>query len=176
MQNVNNTMVLSYFEVGRIIVEEELGGNTKAEYGKTVLADLHINYETQKKYPTRIETKKTLKDEHYQVEKMRYGKIEGKAGHAGLDKTRIIYNEFITISDIPLEAQEYIVNGKSALDWVVERYCVKTDKDSGIVNDANAWALETEQNPRYIVELIQRIIAVSLETMKIVKSLPQLEV
>ncbi|VAY88914.1 conserved hypothetical protein [mine drainage metagenome] len=60
------------------------------------------------------------------------------------------------------------MNGKPALDWVVERQCVKTDKDSGIVNDANDWAVETMKNPRYPLELVQRVITVSLETLKIV--------
>ena len=86
------------------------------------------------------------------------------------------YNDFITITDIPEEAYEYIVNGKPALDWIVERYCVKTDKDSGITNDANLWGIETEKKPKYPLELFQRIITVSLETMKIVKTLPRLEV
>ncbi|WP_297505549.1 type ISP restriction/modification enzyme, partial [Ferrovum sp.] len=63
-----------------------------------------------------------------------------------------------------------------ALDWVVERQCVKTDKDSGIVNDANDWAVETLGNPRYPLELFQRIITVSLETLRIVQSLPELEI
>lgn len=71
---------------------------------------------------------------------------------------------------------EYIVGGKSAVDWVVERQCVKTDKDSGIVNDANDWANETMENPRYPLELLQRVITVSLETMKIVRSLPKLDI
>lgn len=69
-----------------------------------------------------------------------------------------------------------MVNGKSAIDWVMERQGVKTDKDSGIVNDANDWAVETMGNPRYPLELLLRIITVSLETMKIVKALPKLEV
>jgi predicted helicase len=133
--------------------------------GRT-LGGLHINYEKQKKYGLKHVTRTTLKDAHYRVEKMRYN----------ADKTAIIYNAHLTLEGIPPEAHEYIVNGKSALDWVVERYCVKTDKDSGIVNDANAWALETEKNPRYIVELIERIVTVSLETMKIVNGLPKLEI
>ncbi len=69
-----------------------------------------------------------------------------------------------------------MVNGKPALDWVVERQCVKTDKDSGIVNDANDWAIETMHNPRYPLELFQRVITVSLATMKIVKALPALNI
>ncbi len=88
------------------------------------------------------------------------------------DKSTLHYNAFITLHDIPLEAYEYIVNGKSELDWIVERYCIKTDKDSGIENDANNWGLEVEDNAKYPLELFQRVITVSLETMKIVKSLP----
>jgi predicted helicase len=67
-----------------------------------------------------------------------------------------------------------VVNGKPALEWVIERQCVKTDKDSGIVNDANDWAIETMHNPRYPLELFQRIAWV--ETMKIVNGLPKLEI
>ena len=67
-----------------------------------------------------------------------------------------------------------MVNGKPALDWVIERQCVKTDKASGIVNDANDWAIETMHNPRYPLELFLRVITVSLETMKIVRALPKL--
>ena len=74
------------------------------------------------------------------------------------------------------ENSDYIVNGKAALDWVVERQCVKTDKDSGIVNDANDWAIETMGNPRYPLELFLSVITVSLETMKIVNGLPPLEI
>lgn len=102
---------------------------------------------------------------------MRYGK-KGK----DKDLSTLHYNDKITLKGIPLEAYDYVVNGKAALDWVVERQCVKTDKDSGIVNDANDWAVETMNNPRYPLELFQRIVTVSLETMKIVRSLPPLTV
>ena len=136
------------------------------------LADLHLNYETVEKYPLEIVGGGLLlTDPDYRVEKMRYGK-NGK----DKDLTTLIYNDKITLTGIPLEAYEYVVNGKPALDWVVERQCVKTDKDSGIVNDANDWAVETMGNPRYPLELFQRVITVSLETMKIVKALPKLEV
>jgi predicted helicase len=107
----------------------------------------------------------------YRVEKMKYGK-KGK----DKDLTTLHYNDKINLSGIPLEAYEYIVNGKPALDWVVERQCVKTDKDSGIVNDANAWAIETMGNPKYPLELFMRVITVSLETLKIVKGLPTLDI
>ena len=112
-----------------------------------------------------------LTDADYRVEKMKYGK-------RGRDKdlTTLIYNAKITVTGIPLEAYDYVVNGKPALDWVVERQCVKTDKDSGIVNDANDWAIETMGNPKYPLELFQRVITVSLETLKIVKALPTLDI
>ncbi|MCW7458751.1 hypothetical protein ND856_05090 [Leptospira bandrabouensis] len=65
---------------------------------------------------------------------------------------------------------------KPALDWIIEQYCVKTDKDTGIVNDANLWGIETEDNPKFPLELFQKVITVSLETMKIVKELQEWEV
>lgn len=133
------------------------------------LADLHVGYETVKPYPVKIEASGMLTAADYRVEKMRYGK-NGK----DKDLTTLHYNDKITLTGIPLEAYEYVVNGKPALDWVVERQCVKTDKDSGIINDANDWAIETMKNPKYPLELVQRVVTVSLETMKIVKSLPML--
>ncbi|MFZ3299834.1 MAG: type ISP restriction/modification enzyme [Ralstonia pickettii] len=136
------------------------------------LADLHVTYETVEKYPLQIEGGgPLLADADYRVEKMRYGK-NGK----NKDLATLIYNDKITVKGIPPEAYEYVVNGKPALDWVVERQCVKTDKDSGIVNDANDWAVETMGNPRYPLELFQRVVTVSLETMKIVRSLPRLDI
>ncbi|MTJ15887.1 MULTISPECIES: type ISP restriction/modification enzyme [unclassified Dolichospermum] len=130
------------------------------------LAYYHINYETIEPYELE-EFKKELYLDHqdYQVEKMVFGKNKN-----GIDKTIIIYNSKLTLSQIPLEAYEYIVNGKSALEWIMERYKVTKDKDSGIINDPNHWS----ENPRYIVELVKRIVKVSLETVKIVNSLPAL--
>ncbi|MBX9925425.1 MAG: type III restriction endonuclease subunit R [Hyphomicrobiaceae bacterium] len=131
------------------------------------LARLHLNYETVPTYDgVTVTGGKTASD--YRVEKMRYG--------AKKNRTTLIYNDKITVTGIPLEAYEYVVNGKPALDWIVERQCVKTDEDSGIVNDANDWAIETMNNPKYPLELFLRIITVSLETMKIVKALPKLEI
>jgi predicted helicase len=136
------------------------------------LADLHLNYERVEPYPLKIDSGgKKLTDPDYRVEKMRYGK-KGK----DKDLTTLHYNDRITLTGIPLEAYDYVVNGKPALDWVVERQSVKIDKDSGIVNDANDWAVETMGNPRYPLELFQRVVTVSLETMKIVRSLPQLDI
>jgi len=130
------------------------------------LAYWHINYETIEPYELE-EFKKDLylDNQDYQVEKMVFGKNKN-----GLDKTIIIYNSKLTLSQIPLEAYEYIVNGKSALEWIMERYKVTKDKDSGIINDPNHWS----ENPRYIVDLVKRIVRVSLETVRIVNSLPAL--
>lgn len=137
------------------------------------LAELHLNYETVTPYPVKMEVtgKTPLTDADYRVEKMKYGK-KGK----DKDLSTLIYNHRITLTGIPLAAYEYVVNGKPALDWVVERQCVKTDKDSGIVNDANDWAIETMNNPKYPLELFMRVITVSIETMKIVNGLPKLDI
>ncbi len=135
------------------------------------LAELHLNYEKIEAYPATVTTKagdSVAKDSAalYHVEKMKFGK--------GKDKSIIHYNNFITISDIPLRAYDYIVNGKSAIDWVVERQCVKTDKASGIINDANLWATETMGNPKYPLDLLLSVITVSLKTLDIVEALPSL--
>ncbi|KYC22063.1 type ISP restriction/modification enzyme [Pseudomonas sp. ABFPK] len=132
------------------------------------LADLHLNYETVEPYPLTIEAKGTLADADYRVEKMKFAK-KG-------DKTTVIYNPRITLKGIPEVAWDYVVNGKAALDWVMERQAVRTDKASGIVNDANDWATETMGNPKYPLELFQRVVTVSLETQKIVKGLPKLDI
>ena len=134
------------------------------------LAELHLNYETVAMYPAKIDDGgKKLTDADYRVEKMRHGKT-GK----DKDLSTVHYNSRITVSGIPPQAYHYVVNGKPAIDWVMERQCVKTDKASGIVNDANDWAVETMKNPRYPLELLLRVVTVSLETMNIVNALPKL--
>ena len=137
------------------------------------LADLHVNYESQPEYSG--VTIKGEESRNYYVNQMKWGKIPGEKGNAAKDKSILLYNDDITISNIPLEAQEYVVNKKSALDWIVERACVSTDKKSGITNDFNQYGIE-QGNPRYPLSLFLRIITVSLETMKIIKSLPKLEI
>ena len=132
------------------------------------LANLHLNYETVEPYPLAIEAKGTLTEADYRVEKMKFAK-KG-------DKTTVIYNHRITLKGIPEAAWDYVVNGKAALDWVMERQAVRTDKASGIVNDANDWANETMGNPKYPLELFQRVVTVSLETQKIVMALPALDI
>ena len=139
------------------------------------LGDLHVNYEKADLYPITIAGEDDLlventarPPEDYRVQKMKFG--------AGKDKTTVIYNTKITITGIPLDAYNYIVNGRSALEWVMDRQCVKTDKASGIINDANDYANETMQNPAYPLQLFQRVITVSLKTMEIIRNLPDLDI
>lgn len=141
------------------------------------LGELHVNYESADMYPVTFAEGSlelaVIDDEvsFFRVEKMRFGGKRGKA-----DKTIVHYNKNLTICNIPLAAYDYVVNGRSALEWVMERQGVKVDKKSGIVNDANDYAVETLNNPAYPLQLFQRVITVSLETMKIVRSLPALDI
>ena len=137
------------------------------------LANLHVNYEKQPEYKDVLITGDESGNWH--VDQMKWGKIPGKTGNAAKDKTVLIYNDKITIKNIPLEAQEYVVNKKSALDWVVERACVSVDKKTGITNDFNQYGIENG-NERYPLELFLKVLTVSMETLKIVKSLPKLEI
>ena len=142
------------------------------------LAELHVGYEQVKPYAgcTLSYAKGVSSDNmDYRVDKLKYGKIKGKTGNAAKDKTVIVYNDQLTLRNIPLEVQEYVVNKKSALDWVVERCGVSVDKASHIINDYNDYAREVGDE-RYILNLILRVITVSLETMKIVKALPPLTI
>ena len=136
------------------------------------LAESALNYETVDEISSANSDWRTIAAEadDYRVEKMQL-RQEGQGQrphHADLQSKRLRLPAF------RLQAYEYVVNGKPALDWVVERQCVKADKDSGIINDANAWAMETMNNPRYPLELFVRVITVSLETMTIVRNLPEL--
>lgn len=130
------------------------------------LSSLHLDYESAEPFPLNEERGANA---DYRVGKMRYA----KAGRVA-DKSAVIYNTGVTLSGIPLEAHEYKLGSRSALDWVLERYQIKTDRASGIANDPNDWA-EEEGNSRYILDLVARIVTVSVETVKIVKSLPPLE-
>jgi predicted helicase len=127
------------------------------------LAELHLNYETVKPYRNVSVTGVEKGD--FTVDKIRFVSKD--------DKSVIQYNQNIRISGIPLEAYDYVVNGRSPIEWVLDRYQVKVDKDSGIENNPNDWAKEHDQ-PRYILDLILSLITVSLETMEIVKGLPKL--
>ncbi|MFZ1539728.1 MAG: type ISP restriction/modification enzyme [Chromatiaceae bacterium] len=131
------------------------------------LGQWHLNYETVEPYPL-IEVKNALDitpDPFYRVQKMTFGKKDGKP-----DKSVIVYNANLTLRDIPLAAYGYVVNGKSAIDWIMERYAVTSDKPSGIRNDPNDWS----DDPRYIVDILKRIVRVSLESVRLVGTLPPL--
>lgn len=131
------------------------------------LAKWHLEYETIDPYKlTETAASGVSAEKRYRVQKMSFGKKAGKP-----DKSVIVFNEYLTLSGIPLEAYEYVVNGKSAIEWVMERYQVTTDKDSGIKNDPNEWS----EDPHYIVDLVKRVVRVSLETMKVVNGLPALD-
>jgi predicted helicase len=136
------------------------------------LADLHLNYETVEPWPVQEDAKPKgdLNDlAYYRVEKMRFASLGGR----NKDKSVIVFNSRITLRGIPLEAYDYVVNGKSAIEWVMERYQVSTDKNSGIKNDPNDWCRE-HNDPAYILNLVKRVIRVSMETNQIVDSLPSL--
>ena len=134
------------------------------------LAEWHLNYETVEPYPLTQAGELDLGDPAlYRVEKMQWGKIAKE-----VDKTTIIFNSRLRLGGIPAEVLDYVVNGKSALEWVMERYQVTVDhKESGIRNDPNDWATEVG-DPAYVLNLVKRVVRVSLETVKIVKSLPHL--
>jgi predicted helicase len=124
------------------------------------LADLHLNYENVKPLETVTVTIKNPENPNYTVEKMRY--------KSKTDKSTITYNKDITIENIPEEVQKHVVNGRSAVDCILERYQVKTDKDSLIKNDPNLWCSEQEK-PRYILDLLLSVIAVSVKSVEIVE-------
>lgn len=139
------------------------------------LAELHLGYERVEPYAGCRILLAPLTNRGDEIcylidDKMRFGKLDSKTA----DKRIIHYNAGITIENIPLEAYDYVVNGKSAIEWVIERYAVKTDPASRIENNPNDWCREHD-DPKYIYNLLLRIITVALETMKIVRSLPKLK-
>ena len=137
------------------------------------LADLHLNYENQPELDCVATQGEELIANDYTVKKMVFAKKrDEETGKMEEDKSIILYNDRIRVINIPQDAYDYVINGKSAIEWIMERYQVKTDKDSGIMNDPNAWALE-HNNPRYILTLLLSIITVSVKTRHIVAKLPQ---
>ena len=131
------------------------------------LLDLHLNYESIKPYPLQLSNGG---DFDRTVTKLAYKK-NGRVD----DKTVLKYNSELVISGIPIEAHQYRLGSRSAVDWVVERYQVKTDKDSQITTDPNQFAAELGDSD-YILNLIGRVVALSVETVEIVTSLPRLEI
>ena len=131
------------------------------------LAALHLHYEDIVGYGLKeVWTGADARDARpYQVTKMSWGK-KGKDE----DRSKIVVNGMLTLEGIPAKAHEYVVNGRSALEWIIDRYQIRTDKDSGITNDPNDWGRE-HGNPRYIVDLIQSVTTVSVKTVDLVKKL-----
>ena len=146
----------------RLPLVEDVRDFWKFSKAGRALAELHINYETVPAYDGITVT--GAESAFYTVEKMRFPK-KGQ-------KDTILFNSKITISNIPAKAYEYVVNGKSAIEWVMERYAITTHKDSGIKNNPNNWATEIG-NERYILDLLLSIISVSIQTVDIVSSLPE---
>ena len=140
------------------------------EIGKKLM-DLHINYEEVPIYEgVQIVARE---NSSYVVKKMKFGKKrDAESGKLEKDKSTIIFNSDITIKDIPEKAYEYVVNGRSAIEWIMDQYQVKTDKKSGITDDPNDFS----DDPKYIFNLLLRIINVSLQTVDLVNSLPKLEI
>lgn len=128
------------------------------------LANLHLNYETVAPCPD--VTVEGDDKKNYIVQKMKFP--------AKNQKDTVCYNNDIKLSNIPEKAYEYIVNGKSAIEWIMERYKVTTDPRSGITNDPNDWATE-HNKPRYILDLLLSVINVSVQTVDIVNGLPEVD-
>ncbi|MHB0987965.1 MAG: type ISP restriction/modification enzyme [Bellilinea sp.] len=121
------------------------------------LAEIHVHYEDQPEYPL-VQVENPLKPLNWRVEKMKLSP----------DKTALIYNEFLTLTGIPAMVYDYKLGNRSALEWIVDQYRVKTDPRSGITNDPN-----NPDAPDAIIRLIKKIVTVSLETVEIVKGLPE---
>ena len=140
----------------------------------TSLMSLHINFEEVPKYDLDIQIKnnKIEKKKLYQISKMKFFKDKNNR----VDLTKIEYNNNISLNGIPKESFNYKVNAKSPLEWVMERQSIKVDKDSLITNNPNDYANETMKNPAYPLELLQKVITVSLETQKLIKNLPKLDI
>jgi predicted helicase len=137
------------------------------------LAKLHINYETIAPHPL-VETRKSeapqdrdSQFDFYRVDKMSFLGRKDRSG--------VVYNSEITLTGIPETAYDYQVNGKSAIEWILDRYQVTTHKESQIINDPNDYSREVD-DPRYVIDLLARIVTVSLETVRIVAALPPLDI
>ena len=130
---------------------------------------MHIGYETVEPYPLEEQVSAPLDlDERdlYRVEqKMSFPRTRGQ-----VDRSSLIYNRHITLRGIPDQAHRYQLGSRSAIEWIIDRYYIRTDKPSGIVNDPNTYS----DDPRYIIDLVKRVVTVSIETMKIVDALPGL--
>jgi predicted helicase len=138
------------------------------------LSELHLGYETVDRYPLAgLDVEPPGGADPYQFFAVGDKKI--RFGNKNKDKSVIEYNGQVTLSGVPQDAYRYMLGSRSAIEWLIDRYYVKTDKDSGIVNDPNYWSREVG-DPRYILDLFARVTTVSVETMKIVDDLPSLDI
>lgn len=139
------------------------------EVGKALM-DLHLNYEEVPVYKgVDIQLSEQTS---YKVTKMKFAKKRDENGKSVNDRSTIIYNNDITISNIPEKAYRYVVNGRSAIEWIMDQYQIKTDKKSGITDDPNDYS----NDEKYIFNLLLRIINVSIQTVDLINSLPEFEV
>ena len=150
------------------------GFHTYASVGRE-LADLHVNYERVEPYPS-VQEEASLHApadpwERYRITKMRF---QTEKRRDTISK-RIKYNDYVTLTGIPVEAQGYSISGRSPLEWIIDRYQVKTDKASGIVNDPNDF-LREQDRPDAVVDLIKRLVTVSMRTQELLETLPALEI
>ncbi|MDR0891060.1 MAG: hypothetical protein LBN24_00385 [Mediterranea sp.] len=148
-------------QLSRILLVDDSVGFWKYVKAGRELAGLYLHYED---HADEAHVTVEFGTVNYEVAKMRFPSKD--------NRSNIIYNSFITISDILAGASEYVVNGMSAIEWVIECYQVTTNKDSGIVNDPNDWACE-HNLPRYILDLLRSVIAISVKTVEIVRNLPK---
>lgn len=135
-----------------------------AEVGRK-LADLHVNYEAAEEYPLDAQVRSGVSAdvrETWRVEKMKW--------KSKTDRSAIVYNSSVTIAGIPDAAHDYMLGSRSALEWILDRYQVKTDKASRIVNDPNDWCDEHD-DPTFIVELIKKVTTVSVKTVELIAEL-----
>jgi predicted helicase len=142
------------------------------------LSELHLGYETADPFPLEGLDVDPSRDpfEFFAVEKMKFKKVrDPETKKLEADRSTVLYNSDITLSGIPKAAYRYTVGSRSAIEWVMERYQIRTDKHSGLINDPNDWSREVG-DPRYVVDLLARVVTVSLRTMQIVDGLPPLAI
>ena len=152
----------------RVARDGQAGGFWLFSQAGVQLAELHLNYESADRYE--LEWQPTRKPVSYRVEKMLpKGKVESSEGSYKVYST-LKYNDTLTLHGIPERAFAYRLGNRSALDWIVDQYRVKTDKRSGITHDPNGYS----DDPKYILHLIERVISVSLRTVDIVEALARL--
>ena len=152
----------------RIPIVEKLEDFLEFQKKGKELADLHLNYEALEPCPgVQVIRVREPEDEYefYRVEKMRFPAKD--------QKDTIIYNGELRIENIPAKAYQYVLSGKSAIEWIMERYQVSVHKESQIKNDPNDWSREHEQ-PRYILDLLLSVIHLSVKSVEIMESLPKL--